>query len=935
MTEPICPSDVIIHPRVIANAAGRTSLHYRAGDYASFRHALLRPRPGEQALLQWRPPPRGDLAAQLVEWWAYLADVLTFYNERAVHEMLLRTATLPESVRRIVRLLGYRPRPAIGATGVVAALADAARPFLIERGFPIQGNVGRTKPPQVFEVDESTEVGLLGRPLPSSAGIPQLPEASSWSGYAARDGGRLRNSLPAFRKRPTKLPVKRGKPIEVAVAGVTTTLKPNDVVVLLKKGWTGAEGESAMARVDRVAPTWDERGVAVTRFHLQPGHDLPDNATVIDYKLVKPTKLAHLWLYHNRYPGPKNASALGGFLQGAEQFFDPLGVFSGGVSSEPVADAHVLTSHPNPDVPTARGQAVAHLEAITRGIAPGDPVLFEQKRDFGALADTLRRMFGDVVGDAFAAIVKQLERSAALVKVGTYSETIWYANPPEGDRIGQGPPIGPPSSGLLKKGQSAIPIPHTQITFVDHGEIADTMSEDDEQIDTVVVHYGWQEVGEILEAGPPENETKTPQVPATPHLPPGEAPPVLIEDSTGAGVIGHVGRDNDPGPSLAPPLQALLNLLPVSRGQTVVDEVLGSGEPMLIHQEFKLQRAPLTYLRDNGPQAPNGYRSTLRVRVGGIEWHEVPSFYDLDPDARVFVTREDDAQNTYVRFGDGEFGARLPAGIDNVVATYRFGAGAETPPVGALTTILRPQPGLTAIRNPVAVRGGEDPDPPAQIRRYAPRSVLAMGRAISGDDYETIAAQTPGVKRATVRWGWDAAAQRSLVKVYVGDDTGAVKAAREALRAVSDPNRPIFVALASPRLVDVTLTVIVHPDYVPDAVRSAVIAMLLDPMSQPLGDDVVRIEEPIYDSQIYDVCMNVQGVVAVHALVVRVLDRSEPLLLATPVGFSGKFPVGAFSFESREVLRRDRGERHAPGEGRFFLLHGDRLHVGVEVGRGS
>ena len=80
--------------------------------------------------------------------------------------------------------------------------------------------------------------------------------------------------------------------------------------------------------------------------------------------------------------------------------------------------------------------------------------------------------------------------------------------------------------------------------------------------------------------------------------------------------------------------------------------------------------------------------------------------------------------------------------------TTASAAAPTVPPIGTLTTILRPQPGLSAIRNPVAPGGGADPDPPEQIRRYAPRSVLTFGRAVSGDDYETIAAQTPGVRRA-------------------------------------------------------------------------------------------------------------------------------------------------------------------------------------------
>ena len=82
----------------------------------SFRQALLQPRAGEVALLQWRPALRGDLALQIVEWCAYIADVLAFYNERSLNGNLLGTSPLDADVRALIRILGYRPRPGIGGT---------------------------------------------------------------------------------------------------------------------------------------------------------------------------------------------------------------------------------------------------------------------------------------------------------------------------------------------------------------------------------------------------------------------------------------------------------------------------------------------------------------------------------------------------------------------------------------------------------------------------------------------------------------------------------------------------------------------------------------------------------------------------------------------------------------------------------------------------
>ena len=45
------------------------------------------------------------------------------------------------------------------------------------------------------------------------------------------------------------------------------------------------------------------------------------------------------------------------------------------------------------------------------------------------------------------------------------------------------------------------------------------------------------------------------------------------------------------------------------------------------------------------------------------------------PERSRFITRTDDDGRTVVVFGDGEHGARLPTGVENVKALYRSGIG--------------------------------------------------------------------------------------------------------------------------------------------------------------------------------------------------------------------------------------------------------------------
>src|SRR6516164_5302965 len=129
-TTPVCTCNTATP---ITNLPGLAEIAFRAGDFNTFRRALLTPLlalpgqpPLEQSLTAWQTdgadPSVADLGVMMVEWWAYLSDILTFYNERIANEDYLRTAQLPETPAELIQILGYRPRPAIGATGTLAAL---------------------------------------------------------------------------------------------------------------------------------------------------------------------------------------------------------------------------------------------------------------------------------------------------------------------------------------------------------------------------------------------------------------------------------------------------------------------------------------------------------------------------------------------------------------------------------------------------------------------------------------------------------------------------------------------------------------------------------------------------------------------------------------------------------------------------------------------
>ena len=143
MTFPVCHCDGAELPAP-TNLPELNAIAYRIGDFVSFRQAVLtplmqpatpQPLPLEQSLSVngfpvWRTDGDGDLAVMIAEWFAYIADIVSFYNERIANEEYLRTAIAPGSVNNLIAILGYRPTPAFGARGqitVVRAMDGSVR----------------------------------------------------------------------------------------------------------------------------------------------------------------------------------------------------------------------------------------------------------------------------------------------------------------------------------------------------------------------------------------------------------------------------------------------------------------------------------------------------------------------------------------------------------------------------------------------------------------------------------------------------------------------------------------------------------------------------------------------------------------------------------------------------------------------------------------
>ncbi len=297
------------------------------------------------------------------------------------------------------------------------------------------------------------------------------------------------------------------------------------------------------------------------------------------------------------------------------------------------------------------------------------------------------------------------------------------------------------------------------------------------------------------------------------------------------------------------------NVASATHGETV-QQLLGSARAATPFQRFTLAHDPLTYLQSSDA---SGSRAALEVRVNDVRWDEKPTLFDAKPSDRAYVVRTDEQGKTFVQFGDGDRGARLPSGTNNVRAKYRKGSGAAgNVKAGALAQLIDRPLGVKGVTNPEQAGGGVDPESEDAARASIPLGVRTLGRAVSLLDYEDFARAFSGVVKAQARVLRLRAGQTVVVTVaFEGgdrlDDLGS------AILTHGDPHVQVRVLAGVTDTFRIALKVAVDPTYEADAVLSSVEAAL----RSAYAFEARELGQPVFHSEIDTVCHSVAGVLAV------------------------------------------------------------------------
>jgi hypothetical protein len=354
------------------------------------------------------------------------------------------------------------------------------------------------------------------------------------------------------------------------------------------------------------------------------------------------------------------------------------------------------------------------------------------------------------------------------------------------------------------------------------------------------------------------------------------------------------------------------NVVKATHGETRT-EALGSGDGSQALQSFTLKQPPLTFVAASNPR---GVESTLHVRVNEVEWHEAENLAELSPTDRKFITRTSDDDKTTVVFGNGQRGARLPTGAENVRVVYRNGIGRPGNVKAEQISLLATRPlGVKEVINPLRASGGADKESRDQGRKNAPLAVLALDRLVSTQDYEDFTRVRAGIGKASAARLSDG--RRELVHVTIAgaDDIPIEKSSDlyrnlvKALRDFGDPHQPVQVKLRELMLIVISANVRILPDYLWESVVKKIRTKLLDTFSferRELGQDVLL-------SEVISAIQSVEGVEYVDVDTLRGIpektaDEQNPSQrrLVTPAEIAAKI-TEPLTDDQGNIIKDDKG----------------------------
>lgn len=883
-----CAGIQIITPQLEANAPGLNAINYRVGTYATFYETMLArlstlslniPSTDGSGSVQTVYPLKqlttrepSDPSIALLDAWAVVADVLTFYQERIANEGYLGTARERRSVLELARLVNYTLRPGVSASVYLAFTVQSGFSGTIPAGTRAQSVPGSGQMLQFYETSADLDVSDAWNDLQPRLTRPQVIASS---GVAGLDPATLH---------------------ALYFQGLTTNLKLGDGVIIV--------GDSAVLRVvDKVTPQATEQRTHVHFNEVSSTSPTPSAAAAVSAASSTSTvpPLARLDSIVGKLALPPSLQPPNSIRlpRAVRQVFAPesdtaprlLAEFHPAAASTLYqAWAGITPTTSLAGVYAARVKcgifannfagAVSVTQTETRTIkrdqSPGVSLTTDTTFTLPTLGDAVRDLIsGDALtGLPLDAVYDQITAGSPVaiarpvldLKGNATGQTLTTTHTVEsvqtisretvtvdasGTPVATGYTAKVTQLSLNPQWLSDVTDPdafQTDLTstLLLRGTVIYTQAEElvlaekpvysDVRGSTIVLDglYSGLESGRwVIVSG---NRT---DIPGTTGVPASEL--VMI-----AGVSQETPLPGDTvhtSLNLANSLAYTYdrstvtiygNVAAATNGQTVGD-VLGNGDASQAFQTFALHQEPLTYL---SASTPAGAQSTLTVTVNEIAWEETDDLSALGPNDHAYITLTDNSAQTSVIFGNGENGARVPTGTANVKAVYRYGIGSAGNVDAQQISQLATHPlGLQSVINPLPATGGADPDSASQARGTTPLAVKALDRLVSVQDYADFSRTWAGIgKAASVKLS---NGRRQVVfitiagveDIPIATTSDLYQNLVQALQQFGDPQQPILVGVRNVKLLVIEAGIQVLPGYQFEDVEPNVRAALLDTFS--------------------------------------------------------------------------------------------------------
>lgn len=834
-------------PAEIKNRPGLEQISARVGTQSRFYDAMRRGladanRPGLAGL---GAQAQGDPTLGFLDAWASVLDTITFYGERTANEAYLRTATERTSIRAHARLIGYELAPAKAAAAHLAFIAE-----------------DKDAPDEPLEYGE----GLQVRSIPRDGELPQIFETVEPL-VAHHRWNRLQPRMFEDQELDANTTA-------VRLTSTAAGLKPGDPVMFLRdavpEAFTDATRDGFLRNVTRIEAMSD--GDRLIELSQNPTAPAP-----IPFMVLAPILS---WTYGTALTTTTLTSALGSGGWSTSALTTATKYNNVSIATLTAAISMIaLAATPQPILP-ALMQVRAGCFGNISVTQPSPLALEETPPETRTVSppDNITQTQADVGDDAPAAghIFIYLDREYPEIVPGT------YALVRDATKEGMSQVYSAVSISVEAYGMSAK-VTRLEVNATFTGPNGNVAASGFKVRRTAI--YAAPKVLDLAplpvigDVGTANDITDAEQLllsTAEPALLPGKTVALTGERADLAGVtqselltiadntvqngVALLTFTRQPAFTYVRGTTTLnANVSEATHGETNT-EILGDGDATRPFATYPLKSIPLTHVT---AKTTSGMAPALEVRVYGVLWDLVADFRDSGSEDRHYILRISEDGTAVIIFGDGAKGQRPPTGQDNIVATYRKGAGMDGMLEAGQLSLLATKPaGLKSVWNPLPPDGAADAEALENARTNAPLKVLTLGRAVSLRDYEDFARGFAAIAKARADWTFDGFARPIFVTVagqagaILAEDGDDMTNLRDELAAAGEADLRVSVRNFSPAGFIVKAGLYINDAYLPDDV----IAAGLQALERAFSFDARDLGQGTSRAQVIAVLQDVEGV---------------------------------------------------------------------------